>query len=451
MIEVNLTAPIALMDRMRGVMGPGGAIVNISSLNAVRPPMGAAVYTATKGGLDAATAAFARELGPLGIRVNAVAPGLIEKPEAPRPAEIVEMVVKETPLGPHRHARGYRGGGGVPPVGGCGVHHRAGPGGQRGIPVVTRGRSVTFTHAICRAPAASVVDGCAPRIGARRTRGLPRRARGLCRGAGGGGRRRHRAGAAGGVSRQRLRGGPGADPERGRHRAEARRAEPGRGGRRAPPRAGGALRRGHGPRLGACRWRRHPVHRRYGDGGAFGAHRPGRGRGADAPGGAPRLPAGAGGDTARDPAFQDRMRPSGPRDGARHAAARRDGMFRRDARDRDRRGRGRRRQCHRGQRARVPERGPPRHGGAAVGGGLPVVELPTTQAALVDGGLSCMSLRYSRRRRDDPLASRRPAQGLSRPAARLADRVHGRGLGSSTGACRWWRPSGRSTAWRAVS
>src|SRR6056297_35196 len=99
MVEVNLTAPIALMDRMRSVMHPGGAIVNISSLNAERPPMGAAVYTATKGGLDAATAAFARELGPFGIRVNAVAPGLIEKPEAPRPAEIVDMVIRDTPLG----------------------------------------------------------------------------------------------------------------------------------------------------------------------------------------------------------------------------------------------------------------------------------------------------------------------------------------------------------------
>jgi 3-oxoacyl-[acyl-carrier protein] reductase len=87
------------MDRMRSVMAPGGAIVNISSLNAIRPPMGAAAYTATKGGLDAATAAFARELGPLGIRVNAVAPGLIEKPEAPRPPEIVDMVVDQTPLG----------------------------------------------------------------------------------------------------------------------------------------------------------------------------------------------------------------------------------------------------------------------------------------------------------------------------------------------------------------
>jgi 3-oxoacyl-[acyl-carrier protein] reductase len=99
MIEVNLTAPVALMDRMRTVMGQGGAIVNISSLNAIRPPMGAAIYTATKGGLDAATTAFARELGPSGIRVNAVAPGLIEKVEAPRPEAIVAMVVEETPLG----------------------------------------------------------------------------------------------------------------------------------------------------------------------------------------------------------------------------------------------------------------------------------------------------------------------------------------------------------------
>ncbi|MDG4648041.1 SDR family oxidoreductase [Roseibacterium sp. SDUM158017] len=99
MVEVNLTAPVALMDRMRGAMGAGGAIVNISSLNAIRPPVGAALYAATKGGIDAATAAFARELGPLGIRVNAVAPGLIETAEAPRPAEIVETVVEETPLG----------------------------------------------------------------------------------------------------------------------------------------------------------------------------------------------------------------------------------------------------------------------------------------------------------------------------------------------------------------
>ncbi len=99
MVEVNLTAPVALMDRMRHAMNAGGAIVNVSSLNAVRPPASAALYTATKGGLEAATAAFARDLGPLGIRVNAVAPGLIEKSEAPRPVETVDLVVSQTPLG----------------------------------------------------------------------------------------------------------------------------------------------------------------------------------------------------------------------------------------------------------------------------------------------------------------------------------------------------------------
>lgn len=99
LIEVNLTAPIALMDLMRAAMGPGGAIVNITSLNAIRPPVGAAAYTATKAGLEGATAAFAREFGPLGIRVNAVSPGLIERDEKPRPAEMLDKVVAETPLG----------------------------------------------------------------------------------------------------------------------------------------------------------------------------------------------------------------------------------------------------------------------------------------------------------------------------------------------------------------
>lgn len=98
-LEVSLMAPVALMDAMRAAMGQGGVIVNIGSLNADRPPMGAALYTAAKAGLAGATAAFARELGPQGIRVNAVAPGLIEKPEAPRPAGIVAQVIAETPLG----------------------------------------------------------------------------------------------------------------------------------------------------------------------------------------------------------------------------------------------------------------------------------------------------------------------------------------------------------------
>ncbi len=53
----------------------GGAIVNISSINASQPPPGGAVYSATKAAVEAITKSLAIELGPRGIRVNAVAPG----------------------------------------------------------------------------------------------------------------------------------------------------------------------------------------------------------------------------------------------------------------------------------------------------------------------------------------------------------------------------------------
>lgn len=53
----------------------GGAIVNISSINASQPPPGGAVYSATKAAVEAVTKCLAIELGPRRIRVNAVAPG----------------------------------------------------------------------------------------------------------------------------------------------------------------------------------------------------------------------------------------------------------------------------------------------------------------------------------------------------------------------------------------
>jgi 3-oxoacyl-[acyl-carrier protein] reductase len=56
--------------------GPeGGSIINISSLaSSVTPPM-SVVYSATKGAVDAITGVLAKELGPKGIRVNAINPG----------------------------------------------------------------------------------------------------------------------------------------------------------------------------------------------------------------------------------------------------------------------------------------------------------------------------------------------------------------------------------------
>jgi NAD(P)-dependent dehydrogenase (short-subunit alcohol dehydrogenase family) len=57
--------------------GEGGAIVNVTSIQAFAPAGGLAHYSAAKAGLEMLTRSAAFELGPSGIRVNAVAPGLI--------------------------------------------------------------------------------------------------------------------------------------------------------------------------------------------------------------------------------------------------------------------------------------------------------------------------------------------------------------------------------------
>ena len=79
-LETNLTGvfhcvkPVAqLMMRRRQ-----GAIINVSSVVATRPGRGHCNYAASKGGLEAMTKALAVELAPRNIRVNCIAPGMIE-------------------------------------------------------------------------------------------------------------------------------------------------------------------------------------------------------------------------------------------------------------------------------------------------------------------------------------------------------------------------------------
>lgn len=57
--------------------GRPGAIVNISSINAIRARPGCAVYNVAKAGVKSVTETFALEAGPYGIRVNAVGPGSV--------------------------------------------------------------------------------------------------------------------------------------------------------------------------------------------------------------------------------------------------------------------------------------------------------------------------------------------------------------------------------------
>lgn len=80
-IEINTMAPLALVQSaLRAGFGehPGAAVVNVSTIGARQVQPMVAAYTASKAALDVLSKGLARELGPHGIRVNSVAPGLVE-------------------------------------------------------------------------------------------------------------------------------------------------------------------------------------------------------------------------------------------------------------------------------------------------------------------------------------------------------------------------------------
>lgn len=79
-IETNLTSVYRVTKAfLRPMLSQrSGAIVNVASLSGVLGLPGQTNYSAAKGGVIAFTRALAREVGPFGVRVNAVAPGMIE-------------------------------------------------------------------------------------------------------------------------------------------------------------------------------------------------------------------------------------------------------------------------------------------------------------------------------------------------------------------------------------
>ena len=77
-----------------------GRIVNITSINALRGKFGQSNYTSAKAGLIGLTKTAARELGPKGVTVNAVAPGMVLTEMAQNLAgDVIEKAKSETVLG----------------------------------------------------------------------------------------------------------------------------------------------------------------------------------------------------------------------------------------------------------------------------------------------------------------------------------------------------------------
>ena len=83
LIDLNTRAAFTMAQAVAAGMaeaGRGGAIVNVSSVNGHISGMNRSVYTGTKHALEGFTKAWAVELAPHGIRVNAVCPGFVETP-----------------------------------------------------------------------------------------------------------------------------------------------------------------------------------------------------------------------------------------------------------------------------------------------------------------------------------------------------------------------------------
>ncbi|MDM5335832.1 3-oxoacyl-ACP reductase FabG [Fictibacillus enclensis] len=78
-MQINLTSLFIITKNvLPSIVRQQGAIVNISSISGLTGTRGQSNYAATKAGIIGFTKSIAREAGPLGVRVNALAPGYVE-------------------------------------------------------------------------------------------------------------------------------------------------------------------------------------------------------------------------------------------------------------------------------------------------------------------------------------------------------------------------------------
>jgi gluconate 5-dehydrogenase/3-oxoacyl-[acyl-carrier protein] reductase len=103
LMAINVRAPLLLIAALIPSMTQQGrgSIINLSSVSSLLGTPRRSAYAASKGALDAATRSLAMELGPSGIRVNAVAPGVVDTAlwaKNKTVAGVVEDIEALTPL-----------------------------------------------------------------------------------------------------------------------------------------------------------------------------------------------------------------------------------------------------------------------------------------------------------------------------------------------------------------
>ncbi|MDF3338565.1 SDR family NAD(P)-dependent oxidoreductase [Mycolicibacterium septicum] len=93
-VDVCLNGGFIVAKHAGRNLAEGGVLVSISSLNGRQPAAGMSAYCAAKAGLSMLTQVAALEMGPRGIRVNAIAPGFVKTPLTD-PAAMIPGVVEE--------------------------------------------------------------------------------------------------------------------------------------------------------------------------------------------------------------------------------------------------------------------------------------------------------------------------------------------------------------------
>jgi 3-oxoacyl-[acyl-carrier protein] reductase len=100
LIDHNVTSAYLVTQAVLDLLADGASVINVGSSVALRGRVNGVHYTASKAALIGFTRGLCKELGPRGIRVNTVAPGLTEtEPGAGLPPQAVERIVGMTALG----------------------------------------------------------------------------------------------------------------------------------------------------------------------------------------------------------------------------------------------------------------------------------------------------------------------------------------------------------------